>query len=291
MIAKNNIIDAKQLKADLIHAIGDKFKNDFHDKGKITSVMIINASDDEANKRYIKQKKNMLDSIGVRCFIKEFDSSCTNSEIYRYIDQHQNEFDGVMIQSPVYNHIAYEYILSAINYKKDIDGLHPMNQGLLYSKDNDALLPCTALGVLNIFRQHYMTYWNKNVVIVGRGKLVADPLAKLLEYQDCTVTKVHTKTDIKTFKDLISKAEIIISCAGKDLTHMINPDTVSDDLEALIGVGFRYENGKQVQDFDCKAPWKYEVQVTSDTYATGTATVCALVENLLRIIDRGKTHV
>lgn len=281
---KNNmIINADKYKEDLVKRVNGQFKKDFHEYGKVASVMIINASSDPANDRYISQKKKLLDSFGVRCFVKKFNDRHFTGDIQQYIKETQGNFDAVMIQSPVYEHIDYEKLIQVVDFTKDIDGLHPINQGLLYSKQKNALLPCTALGVYSLMDLNDIDINKKNVVIIGRGKLVADPLAKMLENHDCTVTKIHTKTDSEYRDRLIKDANIIVSCTGRDLRHIINPETVGSNLEALIGVGFRYEDGKQLQDFDCNAEWNYEVKVTSNTNATGTATVCALVDNLLQI--------
>lgn len=277
------IIDAKQNKEYLDLTIGELFNEEFYYKGKVTSVLIINASDDDANKRYIEQKKKLLYHFGIKCKVKTFDEDCGILDIQNYICDKQDTFTAVMIQSPVYTHLDYEELLSVIDYKKDIDGLHPMNQGLLYSKNPNAIIPCTAVGVFKLLENNKIDTWNKKVVIVGRGKLVADPLSELLENHNCTVTKIHTKTDSEYSKLLIKSADIIISCAGKDLSDNINPKTVGDNLLALVGVGFRYENGKQRQDFDINDNWDDDIKITSDVGATGTATVCALVDNLLQI--------
>lgn len=277
------IINAEQNRMQLDRSVNNIFKKEFHEHGIVTSVMIINASNDTSNIRYINQKKKILDEFGVRCFVKHFDESCREEDIITYIEKNQKRFNGVMIQTPIYKHLDYEHLIEVVDYRKDIDGLHPTNQGLLYSQMQNAIVPCTAVGVIQIMMNNYIDYYKKNVVIIGRGKLVADPLAKLLEFNDCTVTKIHTKTDPEFSKYLIKNADIIISCAGRDLSNLINPNTVGENLKALIGVGFRYENGKQLQDFSLDMEWDPDICITSHTKATGSATVYALVDNLVKM--------
>ena len=277
------IINAENVNTDIEKREGDFFKTRFHVFGDVTGVLIINASDDPANRRYINTKSKMIDKYGCRCFVKTFNAEVTTEEIKEYIQNVQGGFTAVMVQKPIYNHLDFEDIMSVVDPKKDIDGLHPYNQGLVYTRHEDALVPCTAVGVIKLLDLHDISMTNKKVVIIGRGPLVADPLSKLLEYRNATVTKIHTRTSPEYTKMLIKHADVIISCVGKDISDMLNPNTVGDNLEALIGVGFRYEFDRQMQDFKVSDNWNDNVKITSNIRATGLATVCGLINNLLQI--------
>lgn len=259
--------------------VRDIFK--FKVKDDELSLLIINASNDIASERYIDIKKKECIKNGIKCDIKYFPESVKRYEILRYILQMQNKYTGVMIQDPVYKHLKYDELIVAVKPEKDVDGLHPYNQGLLYTKSSRTLIPCTAIGVVDLLHYNKVECSGKFVVIVGRGKLVADPLSKLLEKYGSTVVKIHTDTPEDLKIDLIAKADIIVSCAGKDLSSLINPES-TNNLEALIGVGFRYENGKQLQDFDIYDNWSEDIIITDNINATGTATVSALLSNIYK---------
>lgn len=269
------IVNAKELKK----LISDTFK--FHTKDKELSLLIINASNDIASERYVEIKKRECEKNGIKCVIKHFPETVKRYEILRYILQMQNQYTGVMIQDPVYKHLKHSDLMQAVSPEKDVDGLHPFNQGLLYDKSSKAILPCTAIGVMDILNHYKVVGEGKLVVIVGRGKLVADPLAKIIENFGATVVKIHTSTPESMKKELIARANIIISCAGRDLSAMINPKT-THNLEALVGVGFRYENGKQLQDFNIYDDWSEDVIITDNINSTGTATVSALLSNIFK---------
>lgn len=249
--------------------------------GKKLSLLIINASDEESNNRYINTKKKACEDVGIECVITHFESDVDAETIKDYIKENQWNYTGVMIQDPVYSHLDHDDLMTAVDPIKDVDGLHPLNQGLLYERSPKGLRPCTAAGVVRILRFNDVQIKNSTIVIFGRGKLVGDPLAKMLENLGATVTKVHTDTPDLEKRRFIHDANIIISCTGRDMSEFINPNTATLKLVAVVGVGFRYENGKQLQDFDVNDLWPRHIKITSNTKSTGLATVASLLYNII----------
>lgn len=267
------IIDAKEISKNTIEKVGEFYKD------KQTTVIILSASDDKASEVYVDKKQKAFEEVGVNCLVYDLDEYTTTQDMIEEI-QKFNEDDsvtGIMVQHPVYKGIDFREVVSAIDPRKDIDGLHPFNQGMKnYGEYN--VLPATSLGVMKIIDANEIDVKGKFVVIVGRGFLVADPLAKALEHRGATVVKIHTKTDVSDKIDLFQMADIIIPCAGTDLSDWINPDECPN-AELLIGVGFRYIDGKQYQDFDME-DWKdADGLMTNRINSTGLATISALLIN------------
>ena len=267
------IIDAKEISKNTIVNVGEFYKD------KQATVIILSASDDKASEVYVDKKQKAFEEVGVNCLVYDLDEYTTTQDMIEEI-QKFNEDDsvtGIMVQHPVYEGIDFREVVSAIDPRKDIDGLHPFNQGMKnYGEYN--VLPATSLGVMNIIDANKIDVKGKFVVIVGRGFLVADPLAKALEHRGATVVKIHTKTDVSDKIDLFQMADIIIPCAGVDLSDWINPDECPN-AELLIGVGFRYVDGKQYQDFDME-DWKdVDGLMTNRINSTGLATISALLVN------------
>ena len=267
------IIDAKEISKNTIVNVGEFYKD------KQATVIILSASDDKASEVYVDKKQKAFEEVGVNCLVYDLDEYTTTEDMIEEI-QKFNEDDsvtGIMVQHPVYKGIDFREVVSAIDPRKDIDGLHPFNQGMKnYGEHN--VLPATSLGVMNILDANEIDVKGKFVVIVGRGFLVADPLAKALEHRGATVVKIHTKTDVSDKIDLFQMADIIIPCAGVDLSDWINPDECPN-AELLIGVGFRYVDGKQYQDFDME-DWKdVDGLMTNRINSTGLATISALLVN------------
>lgn len=244
------------------------------------SLLIINASDDKASERYVDMKKKLCEQNNIKCVVYKFKKGCTEEEIINYINKSQDNYTGVLVQAPLYDNLKYNNIVKHIKPEKDVDGLTIYNQGAVYDSRHDGIRTCTAKGVELLLAYNDISVKGKFVVIVGRGKMIADPLAKMLEYDNATVVKIHTGTDAELAESLIAKSDIIISCAGRDMSHLINP-TVAVNAEAVIGVGFRYEDGKQLQDFNIDDDWNPDVKLTGHTNGTGSATLAALLANLV----------
>lgn len=267
------LIDAKEINKEVIANVTEFYQN------RENKVVIISASDDEASEVYIDKKQKAFEQVGVECLVLDLDEYTTTEDIIDEIIQLNvdDSVTGIMVQYPVYEGINFAEVVSAIKPTKDLDGLHPFNQGLSNYKES-ALRPATAYGVQLLIDSEEYDVSGKLVAIIGRGFLVADVLAKELENRNATVVKIHTKTDWRDKLILLKYADVIISCVGKDLSDKLNPwDCETADL--LIGVGFRYEDGKQVQDFNIE-DWQDEyVTITDRVNATGLATISALLIN------------
>lgn len=268
------LLDAKQINKDVITKVSEFYQ------GKQNKVVILSASDDEASEVYIDKKQKAFEEVGVECLVYDLDEYTTTEDMITEIEELNNDdtVTGIMVQYPLYDGIDVTAVMSAIKPTKDLDGLHPFNQGLANYKAG-ILKPATAYGVELLIDEANYDVSGKLVVIIGRGFLVADVLAKELENRNATVVKIHTRTDNWDKTNLLTRADVIISCTGQDLSGELHPyNCMCADL--LIGVGFRYENGKQVQDFDLGV-WEDEedVIVTDRINATGLATISALLLN------------
>lgn len=267
------IIDAKQINELVIQKVSDFYEN------RQAKVVIINASNDEASEVYCDKKQQAFEKVGVECLVLDLDEETVTEDVIHEIEMLNQDptVIGIMVQHPVYESVDFKTCMLAIDPTKDIDGLHPMNQGIPNYK-TETIIPATAHGVEMLIAHAGYSVKGKVVCIVGRGFLVADVLAKILENQGATVVKIHTQTDNIDKKWILEQADMIISCAGKDLSVDLNPQECPN-CEMLVGVGFRYENGKQIQDFNIEDWEGYNVIVTNRIGGTGLATISALLVN------------
>ena len=273
------LIDATNVKHKIETYVSQYIEEQVKPEGREISLLIIKAGDDMASDRYVSMKQKACERVGIICNVVTFDSSITQEALEKYILNVQDNYTSVMIQAPVYKHLDFDKLCATINPEKDADGLNPINQGLLYDGSHMGIRPCTALGVAFLLEEHEIDVKGKLVTIIGRGKLVADPLAKMLEYKGATVVKVHTQTSEYDKQHLIRCSDIIVSCVGKDMRDLLSPSNCAV-AEALIGVGFRYEDGRQVQDFDIDVMHDSKL-CTPNTKGTGMATISALLMNII----------
>ena len=273
------LIDATNVKHNVEAYARQYIEQQVKPEDREVSLLIIKAGDDMASDRYVSMKQKACERVGIRCDVVPFDENITQEQLEKYILDIQDNYTSVMVQAPVYKHLDFDRLCSTINPEKDADGLNPINQGLLYDGNHIGVRPCTALGVAFLLEEHGIDVKGKLVTIIGRGKLVADPLAKMLEYKGATVTKIHTQTPEHYKQHIVRNSDIIISCVGRDMRGLLSR-TNCVTAEVLIGVGFRYEDGKQVQDFDIDAFWD-DIKCTPNTKGTGMATISALLTNII----------
>lgn len=288
------LIDATNVKHKIETYVSQYIEEHVKPEDREISLLIIKAGDDIASDRYVSMKQKACERVGIKCDVVPFEENITQEWLEEYILMVQDNYTSVMVQAPVYKHLDFDRLCSAISPEKDADGLNPINQGLLYDGSHMGIRPCTALGVAFLLEEHEIDVKGKLVTIIGRGKLVADPLAKMLEHKGATVVKIHTQTENFDKQLLIQNSDIIVSCVGRDMRNLLNKSNCAV-ADTLIGVGFRYEDGRQVQDFDIDVMHDSKL-CTPNTKGTGMATISALLMNIIscdkatKFISNGETN-
>jgi methylenetetrahydrofolate dehydrogenase (NADP+)/methenyltetrahydrofolate cyclohydrolase len=188
---------------------------------------------------------------------------------------------GILLQLPVPPQIDGDAMTMLIDPVKDVDGLTPVNAGLLM-QGLDGLVPCTPRGVMELLRVAGAELRGARAVVVGRSKLVGKPLAALLLAADCTVIQCHSRT-----RDLAAEcrsADILIAAAGK--SKLINADMVRPGA-IVIDVGTnRGDDGKLVGDVDFDAVKDIAGAITPVPGGVGPMTIAMLLSNTLEAARR-----
>lgn len=208
---------------------------------------VIQVGDNASSNIYIKQKRKMAEFLGFNFNHIKLEDDVTLEGILRIIDELNNdeEVDGILVQMPVSEHLDSKVIQNAINPLKDVDGLTDINMGKLVHK-KECLVPCTALGIMELLNYYNIPVISKNVVVVGRSDLVGRPVAELLINSSATVTLCHSKT--KDLASITRGADILIVAVGK--SRLITKDMVKDGA-VVIDVGInKLEDGSLCGDVD-----------------------------------------
>lgn len=208
---------------------------------------VIQVGDNASSNIYIKQKRKMAEFLGFNFNHIKLEDDVTLEGILRIIDELNNdeEVDGILVQMPVPEHLDSKVIQNAINPLKDVDGLTDINMGKLVHK-KECLVPCTALGIMELLNYYNISVTSKNVVVVGRSDLVGRPVAELLINSSATVTLCHSKT--KDLASITRGADILIVAVGK--SRLITKDMVKDGA-VVIDVGInKLEDGSLCGDVD-----------------------------------------
>ena len=272
------LFDGKLVREELLKELKKKYRK--LDLG----LAVIQVGDDFASTKYIAQKEKLANELGVNFKLIKLDKTNTKdlcSEIDKLNDD--KNIHGIIVQLPIPKDIDYEVIRNRIDPDKDIDGVNDINIIRLFNGRSDALVPCTALGIMKILDFYKIDLKGMDVTIIGRSIHIGKALYSLLLNRDCTVTICHSKT-----KDLVKhtkNSDMVITSVGK--ANFINQDMIRDDV-ILIDVGFNYLDGKICGDVS-KDVSKYKY-LTPVPGGVGQMTVYSIYDNLLKAYELGKKN-
>ena len=186
-------------------------------------LVFVRAGDDPASASYVRSKERLAAKAGVRSETRVFEASVMQEDLLREIASLNADVDvdGILVQLPLYGHLRASEILDAIDPAKDVDGLHPVNVGLLWS-GRPGLVPATPAGLIRIMEHYDLPFEGQDVVIVGRSNLVGKPAAALFLARNATVTLAHSRT--RDLASVTRRADVIVAAAGQP--GMIRGDMV-----------------------------------------------------------------
>ncbi len=203
----------------------------------------------------------------------------TQEELLSLIQELNKREDvhGILLQSPIPQHLDIREAFNLIDYKKDVDGFNPVNVGRL-SIGEDAFISCTPHGVIRMLEEYNIPIEGKRAVIIGRSNIVGKPLIQCLLSKNATVTVCHSKT--QNIGEITKEADILIAALGR-------PKFVKEDMvkpgAVVIDVGInRNDEGKLVGDVDFENVSKKASYITPVPGGVGPMTIAMLMENVVK---------
>jgi methylenetetrahydrofolate dehydrogenase (NADP+) / methenyltetrahydrofolate cyclohydrolase len=276
------IIDGKAIAAAVRAEVAEHVKKLPAPPG--LSAVLVGA--DPASKVYVGQKRKMAAEVGIVSFDNDLSAEISQPELIDHVHMlNANPMvHGILVQLPLPDHIDPIVVQEAVDPRKDVDGLHPENQGLL-ALQRPRFIPCTPAGVVELMERSDVEVEGRRVVVIGRSALVGRPLSIMLGMKapglNATVTNCHTGT--KDIAAYTREAEIIIVAAGKRNT--LTADMVAPGA-TVIDVGTnRDENGKLVGDVDFAGVSEVAGAITPVPGGVGPMTVAMLLMNTMRAAE------
>ena len=275
---KTMVIDAIDMCEENIVSLIDEVKIIKEKIGRKPKFVIVNASDNEANSRYIKGKIKEGEKAGLDVDVIKFERNCTNNDILSIINLCNRSKTPVILQLPTFEHLDSKKLIDKIKHNVDADGFSREWIGEVNLGNDKLVAPATPKGVINILEYHKVELEGKNVLVIGKSNHVGKPLCSMLMNRGATVINANSKT--KDLSSLVKISDVIISCVGKP--NLINPKDVKED-SVLIGVGFTYIDRKQVLDFDVDqiVGMNKARLVSNRINCTGKATINSLISNVV----------
>lgn len=261
----------------------DKIKNrliELELKRKLKAI-IIQVGDRPDSTKYVQNKIKTLESVGMKAEHKKFPKDISPAGLINYIMccNASNSVDGIIVQLPLPDELKdyTDMILKLINPNKDIDCITPERESMVYSGESN-ILPCTVSGIMKIFEYENIDLRGKNVLVIGRSRIVGKPLAITLINKGATVTVANSHT--KNLNWLIQNNQIIISAVGK--IDLLNPNNVNKN-HTIIDVGINFDNnGKLVGDTN-KVCYDIVKKYTPVPFGVGQLTTVEVASNLLKL--------
>ncbi len=237
---------------------------------------VIQIGNDEASNVYISAKQKACSEVGIYLKHIKFDEDSREIEIINKIIELNNDeyVHGILLQLPIPEKFNEEKLINYISRNKDVDGLTDINVGKLIN-NKKCLVSCTPQGIIKLLEESDVSIPGKNVVIVGRSKLVGKPLISLFLNNDATVTVCHSKTN--NLKEFTKNADILVVAVGKK--HLITEDMVKKD-SVVIDVGINRIDGKLYGDVDYENVKNKVSLITPVPGGVGPMTVAMLLCNV-----------
>ena len=194
------LLDGKYVSTKLKQEIAAEAAELFQKMGRKPHLAAILVGHDGGSETYVASKMKNCEAVGFRSTLIRFENTVTETELINQIEKLNldPEVDGLIVQLPLPKHIDPEKVTEAIDYRKDVDGFHPINLGRM-QRNLPCFIPATPYGITLMLQEYGIETAGKHCVVVGRSQIVGLPMSILMARNgkpgNCTVTLCHSKTE------------------------------------------------------------------------------------------------
>ncbi len=282
------LIDGKKIADDIKKEIAIEVEKMVAEGKKRPHLAAILVGHDGGSETYVAHKVKACEQCGFTSTLIRFEDDVTEEKLLETIEDLNNnaDVDGFIVQLPLPKHISEQKIIEAIDYRKDVDGFHPINVGRM-SIGLPCFLSATPAGIIELLRRYNIPTRGANCVVLGRSNIVGKPVATLMMQKgypgDATVTVCHSAT--KNLKEICAQADIIIAALGSPgfvTEDMVKPGAVIIDVgttrvpDATRKNGFRLRGDVDFENVAEKCSF-----ITPVPGGVGPMTIVSLMKNTL----------
>jgi len=271
-------IDGKRIARETREALAEAVAQRQRDGLRAPGLVTILVGDDPASRVYVGRKQRESKQVGMFSECVELPAAVSEEELLEVVHDcnRRVDLDGVLVQLPLPPHLDEGRVIAALDPAKDVDGLHPVNQGALFT-GREGLRPCTPVGCMRLIESTGTTPLGLDAVVVGRSRLVGKPVAMLLLEANATVTVCHSRT--VELADHVARADILVAAVG--VAKMIKGAWIKPGA-VVIDVGMNREENRLVGDVEFEAAFERASYITPVPGGVGPMTVAMLLENTLK---------
>lgn len=282
------LIDGKAISAQMKKEIAEEVTKIKAAGGKTPHLAAVLVGHDGGSETYVASKVRTCEEVGFKSSLIRFEDNVSEEELLACVDKLNKDadVDGFIVQLPLPKHISEQKVIEAIDYRKDVDGFHPINVGRM-----SIGLPCfvsaTPAGILELLKRYDIPTQGKHCVVLGRSNIVGKPVANLMMQKgypgDATVTVCHSRTP--SIKEVCQSADIIIAALG--VPEFLKGDMVKDGV-VVIDVGTtRVPSAETKSGFKLKGDVAFDEVAAKASFITpvpggvGPMTIISLMKNTL----------
>ena len=282
------LLDGKYVSEKVKVQIAEEAAEFLNKNGRKPHLVAILVGNDGGSETYVASKMKNCEKVGFKSSLHRYDNSVTEAELLAKIEEinQDDDVDGLIVQLPLPKHIDPEKVTEKIDYRKDVDGFHPVNLGRMM-RNLPCFIPATPYGILLMLQEYGIDTTGMHCVVVGRSNIVGSPMSILMARNanpgNCTVTLTHSRT--KDLKEQVLQADIVIAAIGKKnfvTADMVKPGAI------IIDVGINRETSTETKsgfklfgdvDFENVAP--KASYITPVPGGVGLMTIVGLLKNTL----------
>lgn len=283
-----NLLDGKFASEKIKTEIAEEAATFLSKSGRKPHLVAILVGNDGGSETYVASKMKNCEKVGFQSSLVRYDHSVTEAELLAKIEEINQDagVDGLIVQLPLPKHIDPEKVTETIDYRKDVDGFHPVNLGRMM-RNLPCFIPATPYGILLMLQAYQIDTTGMHCVVVGRSNIVGSPMSILMARNanpgNCTVTLTHSKT--KNLKEMVLQGDIIIAAIGKKnfvTADMVKPGAIIIDVginretSASTKSGYKLFGDVDFENVAQKASW-----ITPVPGGVGLMTIVGLLKNTL----------
>ncbi len=271
------LIDGKAVAATVRERVRAEVAELVAAGGRSPGLATVLVGEDPASQVYVRNKHRACEEAGMRSFNHDLPATTSEDELLRLVDElgRDDEVDGILVQLPVPDQIDPDRVVAALDPAKDVDGLTPVNAGLL-AHGMPGLVPCTPTGVMELLRQEDVELEGAEAVVVGRSKLVGVPIARLLLGANATVTSCHSRS--RDLAAICRRADVLVAAVG--VPHLLGAEAIKPGA-VIIDVGVNRTAEGLRGDVDFEAAVELAAAITPVPGGVGPMTIAMLLVNTL----------
>jgi methylenetetrahydrofolate dehydrogenase (NADP+)/methenyltetrahydrofolate cyclohydrolase len=285
---KMQLLDGKYVSEKLKVEIAEEAAKILAATGRKPHLVAVLVGHDGGSETYVASKIKNCENVGFKSSLVRYEDTVTEEELLKKVEElnADADIDGIIVQLPLPKHIDPEKVTERIDYRKDVDGFHPVNLGRM-QRNLPSFIPATPYGITLMLKEYGIETAGKHCVVVGRSNIVGSPMSILMARNtypgNCTVTICHSRTaDIKSFTLL---ADILIVAIGKKnfiTADMVKPGAVIIDVgmnretSTVTKSGFKLYGDVDFENVAPKASW-----ITPVPGGVGLMTIIGLLKNTL----------